>query len=1030
MKPAFALLFSADGVVLMHRVAQGWVVLGRALMADDGFAQRLADLRRMADDLDAGGGVKLVLPNDQILYTNVDAPGPGRQKQRSQIKSALIGRTPYEVQDLAFDWVGAGPTVQVAVIARETLAEAEAFALEHGFEPISFVARPDPADFTGEPFFGVTSALPKGTRIPRDDAPVPDPDAPPGDGAADSLASPPPAAEPLAGAQLDLLDFAAKSEPKSEVQQPISELQRPAQDGLSAPSGPDAPAKEAPYDALPTQGDVAPKIEVAPDQRAEARISQAEPVDMAPAGDAEFAPEPEPELLAASVPEPRSNEIRDAATLSAVPPAPVPPSTLPPAPEAPAAFDVLVQDTPPDPALDRAAPAAIDAALRDYSLPPSAARVAPVSVISPSLPDIEPAALPQSSTQPRPIADPRAKVGRLGRAAVGAVGGVARAAVAQGLPKSEHRSVDPRPVLAARVRDSGSPIVSPFKNPPPAPVLARPAALAAMGVVFLAVLALVLWWIFADPVPEAVQEPVSSLGAEPGAFAEGPVVSPDAASDPIPEPASEVVVQATPTDDGASEGVTQSTDLVGAVVPDAGSAVVEPVAEGEATAEPSAQPLPDAVDQAIAASLQDGNGADVGVADMGEGGGIPAPLPRPTRAGPQSLNADPQTEESQRADGQVTQDVPTALVADLQTETISPASAEAEPQIGPAAPVLDDMADRVAQITPADGTTAAQPIDNLVLSEDQPMVQDVPVLAAANRTVTVQPVPNLRPADPIPQLMPPPALVRLAADAPPKAPTAPPPLGATFARDAQGLILATPDGALTPEGAVVFSSLRVPAPIARPRANLAEFDIATLAKSAPNGVVTDPDVAAALRPPARPAELAASQVGADAALSAEPVNTPPLPKRRPAALQARIAAQAQILADMADASRLALSRVAPPKPRPQNFNRAITAALAQADQGADVDEPEPVVAPSILPTKASVAKQATLDNAINLRDIALIGVFGKTSERKGLVRMPNGRIVTVKLGDTLDGGKVVAIGAREVRYVKNGKNVVLNLPKG
>ena len=86
------------------------------------------------------------------------------------------------------------------------------------------MARPDPAELTGEPFFGVTSALPKGTRIPRDDAPVPDPDAPPGDGGADSLSTQPPAAEPLAGAQLDLLDFAAKSEPKSEVQQPISEL--------------------------------------------------------------------------------------------------------------------------------------------------------------------------------------------------------------------------------------------------------------------------------------------------------------------------------------------------------------------------------------------------------------------------------------------------------------------------------------------------------------------------------------------------------------------------------------------------------------------------------------------------------------------------------------------------------------------------------------------------------------------------------------------------------------------------------------
>ena len=421
---------------------------------------------------------------------------------------------------------------------------------------------------------------------------------------------------------------------------------------------------------------------------------------------------------------------------------------------------------------------------------------------------------------------------------------------------------------------------------------------------------------------------------------------------------------------------------------------------------------------------------DVGVADLGEGVEIPAPLPRPTRTEPQSLNADPQIGETQSAGVQGADDTPPALIEASETETITPAPTKAEPQMAAAAPVLDVVADRVPQTAPADMTVAEPKTEDPVLSEDQPTVRDVPVLAVANTAVTAQPVPDLRPADPIPQLMPPPALVRLAADAPPKAPTAPPPFGATFARDAQGLILATPDGALTPEGAVVFSNLRVPAPIARPRADLAVLDIATLAQTAPNGVVTDPEVAAALLPPARPAELAVLQVAADASLTAEPVNTPPLPKRRPAVLQARIAVQAQVLADMADASRLALSRVAPPKPRPQNFNRAITAALAQADQSADVDEPEPVVAPSILPTKASVAKQATLDNAINLRDIALIGVFGKTSERKGLVRMPNGRIVTVKLGDTLDGGKVVAIGAREVRYVKSGKNVVLNLPKG
>ena len=1063
MKPAFALLFSADGVVLMHRVAQGWVELGRALMADAGFAQSLADLRRMADDLDAGGGVKLVLPGDQILYTKVEALGPGWQKQRSQIKSALIGRTPYQVPDLAFDWVGAGPTVQVAVIARETLAEAEAFALEHGFEPISFVARPDPAEFTGEPFFGITAALPKGTRIPRDDAPVPDPDAPAVPAAAavtDSLPTAPPVPQPLASAQLDLLDFAAKSEPKIDVQQPSSDVQEPAPDtprpapnDLSHPLGRGAPAKPAAHDAdLPARNDGAFKTETMAAQPLDAVTDLAEPIDVTSKLDVVFEPDlepkPEPELSATAVAQPQPKEIRDTATALPMPPSPTAPSPTAPSPaapsptaavpEAPAAFDVPVQDIMPDPVLGVAAPVAIDAALPDVPTQQPGARVGPVSVISPSLPDIEPAVGPSLGAKPLPIPDPRPKVGRLGRAAVGAAGVVARVAVAQGLPKSEQRSGDPRPVLAARVRDSGPPIISPFQNPPPAPLLAQPAVLAGMGAVFLAVLALVLWWIFSDPVPEAVQEPVSSLGAEPGAFAEVPAASSDPVSDLVPDPASEVVVQAAPKDDSAAvptdtvtgEGTPQATDLVKAATPDASKTMVETVAEVEATPEPSAQPLPDAVGQAIAASLQDGNGVDVGVADLGEGAEIPAPLPRPTRTEPQSLNADPQIGETQSAGVQGADDTPPALIEASETETITPVPTKAEPQMAAAAPVLDAVANRVPQTAPADMTVAEPKTEDPVLSEDQPTVRDVPVLAVANTAVTAQPVTDLRPADPIPQLMPPPALVRLAADAPPKAPTAPPPFGATFARDARGLILATPDGALTPEGAVVFSNLRVPAPIARPRADLAVLDIATLAQTAPNGVVTDPEVAAALLPPARPAELAVLQVAADASLIAEPVNTPPLPKRRPAVLQARIAVQAQVLADMADASRLALSRVAPPKPRPQNFNRAITAALAQVDQSADVDEPEPVVAPSILPTKASVAKQATLDNAINLRDIALIGVFGKTSERKGLVRMPNGRIVTVKLGDTLDGGKVVAIGAREVRYVKSGKNVVLNLPKG
>jgi hypothetical protein len=70
--------------------------------------------------------------------------------------AALEGRTPYDVGDLAFDWFGHGATVQVAVVANETLDEAEEFAVEHRFNPVSFAARSDWHGEEWEPFFGRT----------------------------------------------------------------------------------------------------------------------------------------------------------------------------------------------------------------------------------------------------------------------------------------------------------------------------------------------------------------------------------------------------------------------------------------------------------------------------------------------------------------------------------------------------------------------------------------------------------------------------------------------------------------------------------------------------------------------------------------------------------------------------------------------------------------------------------------------------------------------------------------------------------
>ena len=82
-----------------------------------------------------------------------------------------------------------------------------------------------------------------------------------------------------------------------------------------------------------------------------------------------------------------------------------------------------------------------------------------------------------------------------------------------------------------------------------------------------------------------------------------------------------------------------------------------------------------------------------------------------------------------------------------------------------------------------------------------------------------------------------------------------------------------------------------------------------------------------------------------------------------------------------------------------------------------------------IPSSASVAKTATVRNAINLRNVNLIGVYGKPSNRRALVRLSNGRYRKVVVGDRLDGGRVSAIGESELRYNKRGRDLVLKMPR-
>jgi hypothetical protein len=174
MKPNFALNLSLDGITLLH-LADGSKkhVVGAVALDSGDLAGELAALRQKAQTLAPSGmATKLIIPEEQIRYLDLPAASAPHGDYDAAAADALDGATPYALHDLAFDWTVAGDRLQVAAVARETLEEAESFALEHGFNPVSFVAQPDAAIFAGEPFFGPTDSAGDHPATP---APVPTP---------------------------------------------------------------------------------------------------------------------------------------------------------------------------------------------------------------------------------------------------------------------------------------------------------------------------------------------------------------------------------------------------------------------------------------------------------------------------------------------------------------------------------------------------------------------------------------------------------------------------------------------------------------------------------------------------------------------------------------------------------------------------------------------------------------------------------------------------------------------------------------
>lgn len=269
--------------------------------------------------------------------------------------------------------------------------------------------------------------------------------------------------------------------------------------------------------------------------------------------------------------------------------------------------------------------------------------------------------------------------------------------------------------------------------------------------------------------------------------------------------------------------------------------------------------------------------------------------------------------------------------------------------------------------------------------------------------------------------------------------------GTTFTFDARGLVVPTPEGALNPDGVVIFAGKPPAVPPEAP----------TRFQTAPEVTQPRPELAG-FRPRARPSDLVETNERAQLGGLSKSELAEYRPVLRPQSVQERVAAAssagisaadteqavaaalastANVDADpFADATRFAVQASIRPDTRPSNFTRTVQRAQqnrpAEVTQVASAAAVAPrTVAPKI-PSSASVSRSATVKNAINLRKVNLIGVYGKPSNRRALVRLGNGRYKKVVVGDRIDGGRVSAIGDSELRYVKSGRNVILKMPKG
>lgn len=931
--------------------------MGEVALDNPNLVQELAVLRRTALALDSSGlRTKLLIPNDQIKYLALD----GTRVSEDTIYASLDGQTPYAVDELQIDYSRGGGRTYVAAVPKETLAEAEAFAVDNRFGPICFAAVPEPFTFVGEAFFGPTAAalahLPAGSVIERDDAAVTVigaahlPNLPPMDPPKQTVA--PPVAEPV-------------PEPVPETN-PEPETPPDPQTAADTPNvnadTPESPVSEA---------DLAEALSNLPSEPEPESTDPIAPKDVA---EPPAAADPGPEVVFAS----RSRTLRAdtdevPSSVRAAPAAPlrqidgepafasrnaaqtprkeptvlaVPTGTGPKAP--PVSVDdrsTLPENTIPPPVFSASPPKA------ETSVPALGTAAAPALDTAPKIEGLAargPDAAPETSA-PEAEAAPKQKSGLF-----------------RSRRKSGKRPTTPAPADASTEKDRLT-VFGARKPKPEQQIGGKPKYL---GLILTALL--LLFMIVVAALAARNEDGLAGLLG----FGAGTVQTAETGADLV-----------------VPIAVDAATETQAAVVPE-----VTP---------------PDPNESVVAANA----------------GGDIAP----------TAEAAPQIDQNAAS-----------LLANILSENIANQTVSPSTELAPdGTPLTPAEAQRIYEATGVWQRAPRLPLQ--LKSEPGPDVALWQSDALAKASLAVPATPSMS-----------------GADSPFLTVPNPPSPDTVFDRDDRGFIRATPEGTILPDGTIVFAGKPNVLPPLRPSSIAPQVDLTNEDPAAPSfdtpadeqaavsaGAVALTALQPGLRPRLRPETLAPAPIEDPVVAAADPALAGVRPKQRPADLAPPQAAEpepesepAPPLADV-EAIAAAIAAAAPPDPaatatelapaastrpdsRPRNFDRVVQAAqrapaaAAAAPATAPTVSRNATVAPSG-PVPGGVASAATTENAINLRDINLLGVSGSPGNRIALIRMGNGSILRVKVGDRLDGGQVTAIGEHSLNYTKRGRSYTLEV---